>query len=418
MADRPSKAHCRISCDRLRTQGLRGDVANVAASTPGRKADRCPGRVDNVLLFDIMLSMAHGTVHLALYNTLADYEVGHLLAELHTGRFTGTRFDVVTVAESAPSRSRRWAECAWRRHAARRAHARRQRPPCLGRSDDMGRRQGTGIRCRGGKLPRRPSPGGGDVGARLGLARAGLLDNRDHTTAPRLNTSRQPDMRAASTASTSARVVQGGDLITAGPQSPCSSRARRCSVSGWPLSARSRPTKASSTVATRPRFRCSCKGSAPRERRRKRRRRPATRALARPANPHGSRPTADRRHRRRVPAQRPAAGDRATARGRGELAADVVAGARRRSRRTAYGGGDRALDGNNPPRGAARRRPARRARLAGVPPQPEPSSSQACRLHRSQILGHPPHRARPTPLGQPDRGEIGQGGAPATHWPP
>jgi len=40
------------------------------------------------------------TAHVALYDTLADWEAGHLLAELHTGRFTGTAFDVVTVAES------------------------------------------------------------------------------------------------------------------------------------------------------------------------------------------------------------------------------------------------------------------------------------------------------------------------------
>src|SRR5688500_13216416 len=40
------------------------------------------------------------TAHLALYESLADWEVGHLLAELRTGRFTGTRFDVVTVAET------------------------------------------------------------------------------------------------------------------------------------------------------------------------------------------------------------------------------------------------------------------------------------------------------------------------------
>src|SRR5918997_2798593 len=46
-----------------------------------------------------MLSMTR-TAHVALYDTLADWEVGHLLAELRTGRFTGTRFDVVTVAES------------------------------------------------------------------------------------------------------------------------------------------------------------------------------------------------------------------------------------------------------------------------------------------------------------------------------
>ena len=47
-----------------------------------------------------MLSMETSTAHLAIYNTLADWEVGHLLAELRTGRFTGTPWNIVTVAES------------------------------------------------------------------------------------------------------------------------------------------------------------------------------------------------------------------------------------------------------------------------------------------------------------------------------
>ena len=44
--------------------------------------------------------MINHTAHVAVYDTLADWEVGHLLAELRTGRFTGAPFDVVTVAES------------------------------------------------------------------------------------------------------------------------------------------------------------------------------------------------------------------------------------------------------------------------------------------------------------------------------
>src|SRR5689334_19148412 len=47
-----------------------------------------------------MLSMATRTAHVALYDTLADWEVGHLLVELRTGRFTGTPFQVIAVAES------------------------------------------------------------------------------------------------------------------------------------------------------------------------------------------------------------------------------------------------------------------------------------------------------------------------------
>ena len=38
--------------------------------------------------------MSKRTAHLAVYEGLADAEVGHLLAELHTGRFTGVPFEV------------------------------------------------------------------------------------------------------------------------------------------------------------------------------------------------------------------------------------------------------------------------------------------------------------------------------------
>src|SRR6185503_20355454 len=47
-----------------------------------------------------MLSMAAATAHLCIYDTLADWEVGYLLVELRTGRFTGKLWNIVTVAES------------------------------------------------------------------------------------------------------------------------------------------------------------------------------------------------------------------------------------------------------------------------------------------------------------------------------
>src|SRR3569833_1542396 len=51
-----------------------------------------------MLSYDSMLSMS--IAYLAVYDTLADWEPGHLLAELRTGRFTDTPFEVVTVAET------------------------------------------------------------------------------------------------------------------------------------------------------------------------------------------------------------------------------------------------------------------------------------------------------------------------------
>ena len=47
-----------------------------------------------------MLSMKTPTAHLAVYDTLADWEIGYLVVELRTGRFTGRPWDIVTVAES------------------------------------------------------------------------------------------------------------------------------------------------------------------------------------------------------------------------------------------------------------------------------------------------------------------------------
>ena len=47
-----------------------------------------------------MLSMLAFTAHVALYDELADWEVGYLLVERRTGRFTATPWNVVTVAES------------------------------------------------------------------------------------------------------------------------------------------------------------------------------------------------------------------------------------------------------------------------------------------------------------------------------
>ena len=49
-----------------------------------------------------MLSMTSSTrdAHVALYDTLADLEIGHLVVELRTGRFTSVAFEIVTVAET------------------------------------------------------------------------------------------------------------------------------------------------------------------------------------------------------------------------------------------------------------------------------------------------------------------------------
>jgi putative intracellular protease/amidase len=158
------------------------------------------------------------TAHLALYDTFADWEVGHLLAELHSGRFTGTRFETVTVAES--------------RDPITTMGGVRMVPDALladlepADSDllvlpgadmwDAG--GGEAFAAAAGRFLDAGVPVAAICGATAGLARAGLLDERNHTSAA-------PEYLAATGYAggdryLDERAVVDGDLITAGPQSP------------------------------------------------------------------------------------------------------------------------------------------------------------------------------------------------------
>jgi putative intracellular protease/amidase len=158
------------------------------------------------------------TAHLALYDTLADWEAGHLLAELRTGRFTGTSFDVVTVAESGEPITTMGGV--------------RMVPDMLladlePAGSDLLILPGGAIWDGGGggafaDAARRFLDAGIPVaaicGATAGLARAGLLDERDHTSAA------AEYLAATGYAGghryVDERAVVDGDLVTAGPQSP------------------------------------------------------------------------------------------------------------------------------------------------------------------------------------------------------
>ena len=156
--------------------------------------------------------------HLALYDTLADWEAGHLLAELRTGRFTGTSFEVVTVAESPDPITTMGGV--------------RMVPDMLladldPADSDLLILPGGTIWDEGGgeafaDAARRFLDAGTPVaaicGATAGLARAGLLDERDHTSAA------AEYLAATGYAGrhhyVDERAVADGDLVTAGPQSP------------------------------------------------------------------------------------------------------------------------------------------------------------------------------------------------------
>jgi putative intracellular protease/amidase len=129
--------------------------------------------------------MGNRTAHLGVYDTLTDSEVGHLLVELHTGRFTGTSFDVVAVAEASGSITTMGGV--------------RILPDMLlddldPMTSDLLILPGAEIWDAGGggafaAAAARFLDGGVPVaaicGATAGLARAGLLDGRNHTSSAR-----------------------------------------------------------------------------------------------------------------------------------------------------------------------------------------------------------------------------------------
>jgi putative intracellular protease/amidase len=158
------------------------------------------------------------TAHLGVYDTLTDSEVGHLLVELHTGRFTGTSFDVVAVAEA--------------REPITTMGGVRISPDML--LDDLDPTSsdllilpgaeiwdaggGGAFAAAGARFLEAGVPVAAICGATAGLARAGLLDGRNHTSSAREYLAATG--YAGGDHYLDERAVVDGDLITAGPQSP------------------------------------------------------------------------------------------------------------------------------------------------------------------------------------------------------
>ena len=159
------------------------------------------------------------TAYVALYDTLADWETGHLLVELHTGRFTGIPWRIVTVAETMDPITTMGGV---------------RMVPDLTLADldptdaDLLVLAGAAMWDLGGGRPwvevaatflAAHVPVAAICGATAGLAGAGLLDHRDHTSAAAEYLAALPGYHGADHY-VAARAVSDGDLITAGPQSP------------------------------------------------------------------------------------------------------------------------------------------------------------------------------------------------------
>jgi len=158
------------------------------------------------------------TAHIAVYDSLADWEPGHLIAELRSGRFTGTPFDVVSVAESLGPVTT--------------MGGLRVLPDALiadldPAASDLLVLPGADLWDAGGgaafadaaaRFLAAGVPVAAICGATSGLARAGLLDERRHTSAA-------PEYLAATGYAggaryVDARAVADGGLVTAGPDAP------------------------------------------------------------------------------------------------------------------------------------------------------------------------------------------------------
>lgn len=165
-----------------------------------------------------MSALPRRPVHLAVYDDLADWEVGHLLAELRTGRFTGAPHEIRTVAQTSDPIT---------------TMGGLQIQPDLTLAD-LDPAESALLILPGSSIY---DAGGGAefvaaaatflddgiavaaiCGATFGLACAGLLDDRDHTSAA-------ADYLLASGYAGAERyreqrAVLDGGLVTAGPQSP------------------------------------------------------------------------------------------------------------------------------------------------------------------------------------------------------
>jgi putative intracellular protease/amidase len=156
--------------------------------------------------------------HILIYDTLADWEAGHLLAELRTGRLTGTPFEVVAVGESLEPVTTMGGL------TLRPDMALADLDPAVSDllivpgADMWDEGEGDAFAQAAVRFVDAGVPVAAICGGTAGIARAGLLDDRPHTSAA-------PEYLEATGYAggahyVDARAVIGGGVVTAGPDSP------------------------------------------------------------------------------------------------------------------------------------------------------------------------------------------------------
>ncbi|GAA1548283.1 type 1 glutamine amidotransferase family protein [Kribbella hippodromi] len=156
---------------------------------------------------------------MAVYETLADWEIGYLAVELRTGRFTGTPWTVVTVGESLePVVTMGGMRIVPDVTIADVAPDAGDLLVLAGSAEwDAG--GGVAFAELAGRFLAVGVPVAAICGATAGLARAGLLDDRKHTSAAKEYLQMSTGYQGSDNY-VDERAVVDGDLITAGPDSP------------------------------------------------------------------------------------------------------------------------------------------------------------------------------------------------------
>lgn len=162
------------------------------------------------------------TVHHAVYDTLADWETGYLIAHLRNGRYQREPggFEVVTVGRDAEPITTMGGVRVTPDLALDRLSPSESALLILPGADlwDMGGELAPFAR-KAREFLEAGVPVAAICGATAGIAREGLLDERDHTSAV-VGYLEAQDGYAGSGRYLDADAVTGGDLITAGPTEP------------------------------------------------------------------------------------------------------------------------------------------------------------------------------------------------------
>ena len=165
-----------------------------------------------------MLSMKTPTAHLAVYDTLADWEIGYLVVELRTGRFTGRPSDIVTVAKSLEPITTMGGVRILPDMLLADLDPESSGLLILPGADMWDAGGGQAFAAVASRFLEAGVHVAAICGATAGLARAGLLNSRRHTSAAAeylLTTG-----YAGGNSFVDERAVADNGLITAGPQSP------------------------------------------------------------------------------------------------------------------------------------------------------------------------------------------------------